>query len=285
MTGAGESGAKPKIGTHNGVFHCDEILACFLLKQLEELKDAEIVRTRDPEVLRECAVVVDVGGVYDPESHRYDHHQREFDFTFSSIHPEFPNKTIKLSSAGLIYGHFGEKIIEQILSDVHVSETELSLIYGRVYDSFIEEIDGIDNGVPQYLEGSPAYKINTHLSARIGAMNPEWNAPVDVDVNEIFNEAMKIVGKEFSDNVIGLAKSWLPARSIVEKAILERFQIHSSGAIIELKPRCPWQNHLFTLEKELKIDSIKFVIFEDTNGSWRVQCVPVELGSFICRYD
>ena len=33
-----------KIGTHNGSFHCDEVLACFLLKQLPIYKDAQIVR-------------------------------------------------------------------------------------------------------------------------------------------------------------------------------------------------------------------------------------------------
>ena len=33
-----------KIGTHNGTFHCDEVLACFMLKQLPEYKNAEIVR-------------------------------------------------------------------------------------------------------------------------------------------------------------------------------------------------------------------------------------------------
>ena len=33
-----------KIGTHNGTFHCDEALACYLLRKLPEYKDAEIVR-------------------------------------------------------------------------------------------------------------------------------------------------------------------------------------------------------------------------------------------------
>ena len=32
------------IGTHNGTFHCDEVLACFLLKQLPEYADAKIIR-------------------------------------------------------------------------------------------------------------------------------------------------------------------------------------------------------------------------------------------------
>jgi uncharacterized UPF0160 family protein len=33
-------------------------------------------RTRDQKVLDTCDIVVDVGGVFDPEKHRYDHHQR-----------------------------------------------------------------------------------------------------------------------------------------------------------------------------------------------------------------
>ena len=66
------------IGTHDGTFHCDEVLACSLLKMLPEYKHAEIIRSRDPEKLAECDIVVDVGGVYDPAKHRYDHHQRCF---------------------------------------------------------------------------------------------------------------------------------------------------------------------------------------------------------------
>jgi uncharacterized UPF0160 family protein len=33
-----------KIGTHDGTFHCDEALACFMLKQLPEYKDAQVIR-------------------------------------------------------------------------------------------------------------------------------------------------------------------------------------------------------------------------------------------------
>lgn len=40
-----------RIGTHSGVFHCDEALACYMLKLLPEFEDAEIVRTRDQKVI------------------------------------------------------------------------------------------------------------------------------------------------------------------------------------------------------------------------------------------
>ena len=64
------------IGTHDGKFHCDEVLACYMLRSLPEYRDAEIKRSRDPSVLEQCDIVVDVGGVYDPSIHRYDHHQK-----------------------------------------------------------------------------------------------------------------------------------------------------------------------------------------------------------------
>jgi len=32
------------IGTHNGSFHCDEVLACFMLTSLPEYKEADIIR-------------------------------------------------------------------------------------------------------------------------------------------------------------------------------------------------------------------------------------------------
>lgn len=34
-----------KIGTHNGGFHCDELLACFMLTQLPQYKHADIIRS------------------------------------------------------------------------------------------------------------------------------------------------------------------------------------------------------------------------------------------------
>lgn len=50
-------------------------MAVSLLKATKEFKGANLVRTRDATKLAECDIVVDVGGVYDPATHRYDHHQ------------------------------------------------------------------------------------------------------------------------------------------------------------------------------------------------------------------
>ena len=55
-----------RIGTHSGTFHCDEALGCYLLQQTDKFAGAEIVRSRDPAVLADLDVIIDVGGVYDP---------------------------------------------------------------------------------------------------------------------------------------------------------------------------------------------------------------------------
>ncbi|XP_046292230.1 MYG1 exonuclease isoform X2 [Marmota monax] len=138
----------PRIGTHNGTFHCDEALACALLRLLPEYRDAEIVRTRDPEKLASCDIVVDVGGEYDPQRHRYDHHQRSFTDTMSSLCPGKPWKT-KLSSAGLIYLHFGHKLLAQLLGTSE-EDSMVDILYDKagfrramdlVREEFLQRLD------------------------------------------------------------------------------------------------------------------------------------------------
>ncbi|XP_018332499.1 UPF0160 protein MYG1, mitochondrial isoform X2 [Agrilus planipennis] len=276
-----------RIGTHNGVFHCDEALACFMLKQLPQYRDAEIVRTRDTAILETCDVVVDVGGEYNPKIHRYDHHQRGFEETLSSVRPDLAkNKHIKLSSAGLVYAHFGIEVLSVILSNNKIvpSSECLRTLFVAVYEGFVEELDAIDNGIPMYSEGHPRYRINTHLSARIHRLNPEWNTLESEPQDKLFEKAMSLAGSEFTDKVLEMGRIWWPAREIVKNSIVDRHNVHKTGEIIELKERCPWKDHLLSLEEEMGISGqIKFCIFHDKGDSWRVQGIPVQPDSFICR--
>lgn len=267
-----------RIGTHNGTFHCDEALACFMLKQLPQYKDAEIIRTRDPAVLDTCDIVVDVGGAYDPSRHRYDHHQRTFKESMNSIDDNKPWKT-KLSSAGLVYLHFGEEVIRLTL-DLSPDDPNIKVIYNKVYDNFMEEVDAIDNGIDQ-TEEKPRYVVSTNLSSRVGHLNPSWNDE-DQDTESGFKKAVALTGKEFLDRVNFYGKVWLPARSVVEAALKERFDVDACGEIIAF-PRggCPWKEHLFDLEKSLELDlQIKYVLYPDNSGAWRIQCVPLNRHSF-----
>jgi len=61
----------------------------------------------------------------------------------------------KLSSAGLVYFHFGLEIVADIL-EIKQTDPLAGIIYNKVYENFVEEIDGIDNGVNQF-DGEPRY--------------------------------------------------------------------------------------------------------------------------------
>ena len=39
-----------RVGTHHGSFHCDEALGCFMIRLTQKFSNAQIVRTRDPQV-------------------------------------------------------------------------------------------------------------------------------------------------------------------------------------------------------------------------------------------
>ncbi|XP_058729212.1 MYG1 protein C694.04c [Vicia villosa] len=270
-----------RVGTHNGSFHCDEALGCFMIRLTRKFFNAEIVRTRDPQVLEGLDAVLDVGGVYDPARDRYDHHQKGFEEVFGH------GFSTKLSSAGLVYKHFGKEIIANELK-VDEEHQDVNYIYLAVYRSFMEAIDAVDNGINQYdTDQPPKYVNNTHLSSRVGRFNLDWT---DADQssekeNEAFHRAMALAGSEFLDSVRFHVNSWLPARSIVMETVAARQTVDPSGEILVLKNFCPWKLHLFELEKELKIDPpIKYVLYADERSKqWRVQAVSVSPDRFESR--
>ena len=44
------AGSGKRVGTHNGSFHCDEALGCFLIRLTSHFAGADVVRTRDSKV-------------------------------------------------------------------------------------------------------------------------------------------------------------------------------------------------------------------------------------------
>jgi len=257
-----------------------------MLKMLPKYKDAEIVRSRDYEVLDTCNIVVDVRGVYDHEKCLYDHHQKTFSHTFNSL-DKSKKWTTKLSSAGLVYYHYGREIIAQILG-TKVDETVTEKVFDKVYEGFIQEIDAIDNGIHTH-DGEPRYTINTNLSSRVGNLNPKWNDE-EQDSDAGFYKAIELTGSEFLDKVNYYGKVWWAARDIVNQAMENRFKVHSSGRVLEFNQGgVPFKEHLFELEAEQGLtgdNQLLYAIFndkKDQNGMWRILCVPEQPKSFINR--
>ena len=148
--------SKLLLGTHDGTFHCDEAMALSFLKILPEYRDSEILRTRKPELLAQCHMVVDVGAVFDAETKRFDHHQREFTGVLEGYNT-------KLSSAGLVYQHFGRQILREVLAtEGPPSEEFVEICFHKLYKGFVEHVDAIDNGI-SVSDEKPRYTLNFKL--------------------------------------------------------------------------------------------------------------------------
>lgn len=178
------------IGTHNGTQHCDEIAAVMMLKIL--FPDAVIVRTRKEEELAKCTIVVDVGGEYNPKKLRFDHHQRGFG-------EKMEGYSTKLSSIGLIYKHYGEQVIQKLLSkrNIKLDEKTFENLYQIMYKVFVEHIDANDNGIC-FSDKELDVPILSMLSSRVKLTNLKWNEGSTPELqNSAFKNALILVFSEF----------------------------------------------------------------------------------------
>jgi len=278
---AGKRARALVIGTHSGTFHADEALGCFLLRCTRAFEGAEVVRSRDPAVLGDLDCVLDVGGEYDPERLRFDHHQRGFSETFGHGFDRVP-----LSSAGLVYKHFGREIIERKL-ELSPEAPEVETVFLELYRQFVQAVDANDNGVTRFENaGPPLYEDHTGLGSRVAALNPAWNEPAGAEEQQQgFQAAMQLTGEEFLRRLNYVFKTWLPGRKYVQEAINGRHEVHPGGRVIRLPRYCPWKDHLYTLESELSISGfLLYCLFEDDRErKWRITCVSESPQSFVNR--
>jgi uncharacterized UPF0160 family protein len=239
--------------------------------------------------------VVDVGGEYEPANNRYDHHQRTFTTTF-------PQHSTRLSSAGLVYMHFGRAIIAQHTS-LPLDHSDVDLLYEKLYTDFIEALDANDNGVSVYdPSGISAAGIKKrfkdggiNLGSLIGDMNhpdPTASSGEPQDEDSLFAKASTFIGNVFLRKLHNAATSWIPGRAAVGSAYQTRKDVHPSGRIIVLpQGGVPWKEHLYNFEKEAvggkdAANQVYYVLYPEsaTEGSkWRVQCVSLDESSFQSR--
>lgn len=118
--------------THSGRFHADEVFATSIILLL---KDREVIRTRDEALIQKGEIVLDVGGIYDPDTLRFDHHQNSFTRTRENGVP--------YATAGIVWEHFGADLLKKRgLEDAYEIEYALKWIDQKL----IADVDAVDNG-------------------------------------------------------------------------------------------------------------------------------------------
>jgi uncharacterized UPF0160 family protein len=87
-----------------------------MLLYTDKFSSPLIVRSRDTDVLSKLDLLADVGAEYNPETLRFDHHQKTFQDTWDSNESKYEG--IRLSSAGLIYKHFGREVVRNATKQI-----------------------------------------------------------------------------------------------------------------------------------------------------------------------
>ena len=237
------------IGTHNGIFHSDEVLACAILCLINSNISVQILRSRDCTMLNQCDICVDIGGG------KFDHHQAGFDETRTN--------GIKYASAGLVWKNFGKQLIQQFLAK-YFTETECNVgsIFKLFDNLFISLVDCEDNGVP----------AEKHCFSFISSFLPLWfNTNTDNFNNQFYKvllitmtvleeELKTTIGKEIAKNTI--ITNWNDS-SFFNNGIL---QIPSQTI--------DWVETVININESAKNKHINFVVFPYPTGGWAAQCVP-----------
>src|SRR3989344_3375650 len=173
--------SKKILVTHNGSFQSDDIFADATISILLERagEPYEIIRTRDPEIIKTGDYVFDVGGIHDEVTNRFDHHQ------IGGAGRGLDN--IEYAAFGLVWKRFGKEIAG--------GEKQAELINRRL----AAPIDAWDNGfdlVENKYDVTPYYIQHFFIS-----MVPTWKEE-NITNDEMFLKSVDIAKEVLSREII-----------------------------------------------------------------------------------
>ncbi len=157
------------IATHNGSFHADDVYGVGVLMGV--FPSHTLVRTRNQAQIESADFAVDVGGLWDKATGRFDHHQRGF----AGARPvrmvdglEVPG--VGYASAGLVWAVYGDAYVNAVAKGLGVTMDAQALAEtSRSIDaSLVQYLDIVDTG-----QGDVAPGI-FGLSALVAQLNTNW---------------------------------------------------------------------------------------------------------------
>lgn len=243
---------KKKIVTHNGTFHADDLFAAGVLTLVmqNENQAFEILRTRDLEVIKNADYVFDVGGVYNPDTNRFDHHQKGG--------AGVRDNGIPYASFGLVWKHFGLKLCEGNTDAWKIIDTEI-----------VSAIDANDNGIDL---GEIKFRdVIPYPGARVFSIfEPTWKEDVNNTDNVFFEQVKKVA--EVLKREIRVALDDAEGKDIIKKA----YENTEDKRIIVLDknfPRYLYQSVLSSFSEPI------YLVYPSGHGSsWKVEAISKSPG-------
>jgi len=259
------------IATHSGKFHADDVWAVAVLDIV--FPGSELIRTRDAARIAAADFAVDVGGIWDPQHGRFDHHQKGFAGARQS--------GVIYASAGLVWKEYGARCVAQ-LAEAHAGCTlatkDAQDIAYAIDSDVVQYLDMSDTGAARNAPGGYG------LSAVISGFNPNWmdeeRAGAAAAIEELrqrqFRRAMEFITDILINQVRYRVGSLLAASQVRQAERLEdgRLLLLKNGAL-------PWAAIV-----RQEMPNVLFVISHDrTEQRYMLHTVPAAADTFEARRD
>lgn len=238
------------ITTHNAKFHADDVFAVATL--LFIYPDAKIIRTRDEEIIKDTDIVVDVGGIYDDNLMRFDHHQ------VGGAGKR--DNGIEYASFGLVWKKFGE----ELAGSKEVAETLDQIL--------VQSIDAGDNGINTF---TPTIKdVSPYLiGGIIDLYRATWKE--DDNWNERFMESVRWA-QWMLKRQIKIIQDNVEARDIVRSV----YENTKDKSIIIMDEKYDFGRESVCGTLIDYPEPIYAVLYRSDSKNWQVVSVRRERGSF-----
>lgn len=259
------------IATHSGRFHADDVWAVAALNLI--FPGCELIRTRDMELLSQAKFVVDVGGVWDAASGRFDHHQKGFVGARDS--------GVVYASAGLVWKSYGARCVEVVAQRYvghQVSSEQARQIASAIDHDLVQYLDMSDTGTARNAPGSYG------LSAVISGFNPTWMEEQNAGSAEAaealrlsqFKRAMGFAEEILINAVKYRVGAMLAASQVRQSEIIE------DGQVLFLKNgSLPWSSLV-----RHEMPTVLFVLSHSVaDDRYMLHTVPTAPDNFIARKD
>jgi uncharacterized UPF0160 family protein len=258
------------IATHSGKFHADDVWGVIVLSLM--FPAAELVRTRDPDLIAGADFAVDVGGAWDPQAGRFDHHQKGFAGARQT--------GVVYASAGLVWKAYGGRCVA-LIAQTHAGRTldarTAQDIAHAIDSDLVQYLDMADTGAARNAPGSYG------LSAVISGFNPNWLDEQGLDGQAAealrlgqFRRAMEVMREVLVNQVKYRVGAMLAVEQIRHAERLE------DGTILFLENGAlPWSSIVRN-----EMPKVLFVIsYSAADDRYMLHTVPAAADSFRARKD
>lgn len=263
------------IATHNGGHHADDVFGVAVLYALcrNISNDVKVIRTRDPERIVQADYAVDVGGIWDAASGRFDHHQKGFDGRRLS--------GVLYASAGLVWAAHGVDFVQKLQPLSAITPAEATIVAQAIDDELVQYLDMADTGaanVAPDLFGLSALLSTFNLT---GTQERALRAAQGKDVveqakHDAFMDACATTTR-LLQNIVAEKIDAMRSAALVRNA--ERVE---DGRIVVLRETgLPWFDVVCN-----EMPNVLFVVYPDSSEEqFQLRTVPVSPGAFVARKD